>query len=79
MKPVSMFGYLIQNSTKPGDIILDSFGGFGTTIIAAEQLDRAAYVMELDERYCDVIIKRWEEQTGGKAVLHREDGGGLHS
>lgn len=78
MKPVPMFGYLIQNSTKPGDIVLDSFGGSGTTIIAAEQLDRAAYLMEIDERYCDVIIKRWEVQTGEKAVL-QDDGadGGL--
>ena len=79
MKPVPLFGYLIQNSTKPGDIILDSFGGSGTTIIVSEQLERAAYVMELDERYCDVIIKRWEEQTGEKAVLRREDCGGLRS
>ncbi len=77
MKPVPMFGYLIQNSTKPGDVVLDSFGGSGTTVIAAEQLGRAAYVMELDERYCDVIIKRWEEQTGEKAVLHRRDSGGF--
>lgn len=79
MKPVPMFGYLIQNSTKPGDIILDSFGGSGTTIIAAEQLNRAAYMMELDERYCDVIITRWEAQTGEKAVLCRRDGGGVHA
>lgn len=77
MKPVPMFGYLIQNSTKPGDRILDSFGGSGTTMIAAEQLGRAAYVMELDERYCDVIIKRWEAHTGEKAVLHRGDSGGF--
>lgn len=72
MKPVPLFGYLIQNSSKPGDIVLDSFSGSGTTVIAAEQLDRTAYVMELNERYCDVIVKRWEEQTGEKAVL---DGG----
>ena len=79
MKPVPMFGYLIQNSTKPGDIVLDTFGGSGTTIIAAEQLDRAAYLMEIDERYCDVIIKRWEEQTGEKAVLQDDgDNGGPH-
>lgn len=77
MKPVPMFGYLIRNSTKPGDVVLDSFAGSGTTVIAAEQLGRAAYVMELDERYCDVIINRWEEQTGEKAVLCRGDGGGL--
>lgn len=72
MKPVPLFGYLVQNSSKPGDIVLDPFSGSGTTVIAAEQLDRTAYVMELNERYCDVIVKRWEEQTGEKAVL---DGG----
>ncbi len=72
MKPVPLFGYLVQNSSKPGDIVLDPFSGSGTTVIAAEQLDRTAYVMELNERYCDVIVKRWEEQTGEKAML---DGG----
>ena len=72
MKPVPLFGYLVQNSSKPGDIVLDPFSGSGTTVIAAEQLDRTAYVMELNERYCDVIVKRREEQTGEKAVL---DGG----
>lgn len=72
MKPVPLFGYQIQNSSKPGDIILDSFGGSGTSIVAAEQLSRSAYVMELDGRYCDVIVKRWEEQTGEKAVLLKE-------
>lgn len=72
MKLVPLFGYLVQNSSKPGDIVLDPFSGSGTTVIAAEQLDRTAYVMELNERYCDVIVKRWEEQTGEKAVL---DGG----
>lgn len=72
MKPVPMFGYLIQNSSKSGDIVLDPFAGSGTTVIAADQLGRTAYVMELNERYCDVIIKRWEEQAGEKAVL---DGG----
>lgn len=74
MKPVPLFGYQMQNSTKAGDIILDSFGGSGTTIIAAEQLGRAAYIMELDGRYCDVIVKRWEEQTGEKAVILKGDG-----
>ena len=69
MKPVPLFGYQIQNSTKPGDIVLDTFGGSGTAIIAAEQLGRSACVMELSERYCDVIVKRWEEQTGEKAIL----------
>ena len=69
MKPIPLWGYLIQNSTKPGDIILDTFTGSGTSIIAAEQLNRSAYCMEIDERYCDVIIKRWEAQTGEKAIL----------
>lgn len=68
MKPVPLFGYLIQNSTKSGDIILDSFCGSGTTIIAAEQLERKAYCIELDEVYCDVIVRRWEEFTGKAAV-----------
>lgn len=68
MKPVGLFGYLMQNSSKEGDIILDSFGGSGTTIIASEQLNRRARVMELDEHYCDVIVDRWENLTGKEAV-----------
>lgn len=68
MKPVALFAYQIQNSTKPGDIVLDSFGGSGTTIMACEQLGRKGYVVELDPKYCDVIIKRWEQFTGDKAV-----------
>ena len=68
MKPIPLFGYLIQNSTKTGDIILDSFCGSGTTIMAAEQLNRRAFCMELDEVCCDVIVKRWEEFTGETAV-----------
>jgi site-specific DNA-methyltransferase (adenine-specific) len=72
MKPVDLFAYLIQNSSKEGDIVLDSFGGSGTTIIACEGLKRQACVMELDPAYCDVIIRRWQDATGQKAV--REDG-----
>lgn len=68
MKPVRLFGYQMANSSRPGDIILDTFGGSGTTIVAAEQLGRKARLMELDPRYCDVIIARWEKLTGGKAV-----------
>lgn len=67
MKPVPLFGYLIQNSSKDGDIILDTFGGSGTTLIAAEQLNRRCFMMELDPHYCDVIIARWEKLTGNKA------------
>ena len=68
MKPVPLFAYQIQCSTKPGDIVYDSFGGSGTTLIACEQPQRKAMIMELDPRYVDVIIKRWEEYTGKKAV-----------
>ena len=69
MKPVPLFAYQIQNSTKPGDLVFDSFGGSGTTLIACEQLDRTCYMMELDPRYVDVIIRRWETLTGDKAEL----------
>ena len=68
MKPVRLFGYQIANSSRPGEIILDTFGGSGTTIIASEQLGRKARLMELDPHYCDVIIARWEKLTGQKAV-----------
>lgn len=69
MKPVGLMGYLIENSTKAEQVVLDTFGGSGTTLVACEQLDRICYTMELDPRYCDVIIKRWELLTEGKAVL----------
>jgi site-specific DNA-methyltransferase (adenine-specific) len=59
MKPVRLFQRLIKNSSKEDDAILDPFGGSGTTIIAAEKLNRTAYVMELDPHYCDVIRRRW--------------------
>jgi site-specific DNA-methyltransferase (adenine-specific) len=68
MKPVRLFGYQMANSSRPGDIILDSFGGSGTTIVAAEQLGRKARLMEYDPHYCDVIIARWEKLTGKKAI-----------
>lgn len=68
MKPVGLFAYLISNSSKKGDIVLDTFGGSGTTIIACEQLERKCNMMELDPHYCDVIIARWEKMTGGKAI-----------
>lgn len=68
MKPVPLFDYLIKNSSKEGDIVLDSFGGSGTTIMACEQNNRKGYCMELDPRYVDVIIARWETFTGKKAV-----------
>lgn len=69
MKPVELFSYQIQNSTKQGDNILDLFGGSGTTLIASEQINRKCYMMELDPHYVDVILERWENLTGEKAVL----------
>ncbi|NRD91864.1 DNA modification methylase [Enterococcus faecalis] len=68
MKPVALFDYQIKNSSKQGDCILDLFGGSGTTLIACEQNEREAYLMELDPRYVDVIIARWEAFTGEVAV-----------
>ena len=69
MKPVLLFDYQIQNNTKAEDVVLDLFGGSETTIVACEQNGRNAYCMELDPKYCDVIVNRWEKLTGGKAVL----------
>lgn len=69
MKPVALFEYQLLNNTKGGDIVLDSFGGSGTTLIAAEKNGRVARLMELDPKYCDVIVKRWEDFTGKKATL----------
>ena len=68
MKPVALFEYQMLNNTKGGDIVLDSFGGSGTALIAAEKNGRFARVMELDPKYCDVIVKRWQEFSGKQAV-----------
>ena len=69
MKPVALFAYQLCNSTQRGGLVLDLFGGSGTSIIASEQSGRKCYTMELDEHYCDVIIKRWENLTGKEAKL----------
>lgn len=69
MKPIKLFDYQIKNNTKGGDIILDLFGGSGTTLMACEQNGRTCYMMEFDPRYVDVIIGRWESLTGQKAKL----------
>lgn len=71
MKPVRLMAYLMANSTEPGQTVLDPFCGSGTTLVAAEQLGRTCWAMELDPRYCDVILERWERLTGRTAV--RED------
>lgn len=68
MKPVALIGKLMKNSSKPEWNVLDLFGGSGSTLMAAEQLNRTAFLMELDEKFCDVIVRRWENYTGGKAV-----------
>lgn len=69
MKPVRLFDYQMQCSTKPGETVLDLFAGSGTTIIACEQNERRAFCMEFDPKFVDVIIARWESFTGEKAVL----------
>lgn len=69
MKPIPLFDYQIKNNTKGGDVVLDLFGGSGTTIMACEQNGRRGYSMEYDPRYVDVIVDRWEKFTGAKAVL----------
>lgn len=69
MKPIKLLARLIQNSSNKGDIVLDLFGGSGSTLMACEQLDRICYTSELDPRYVDVIIERYESFTGKKAVL----------
>lgn len=72
MKPLRLMAYLIQNSTRKGEIVLDLFGGSGSTLIAAEETKRRCRMMEYDPRYVDVIIQRWEQQTGKKAELLTE-------
>jgi site-specific DNA-methyltransferase (adenine-specific) len=72
MKPVKLFGRLVKNSSKRNDIVLDLFGGSGTTIVACEQLNRRAYLMELDPAYVDVIIDRYQKLTNVEVI--RSDG-----
>ena len=69
MKPVELVERAINNSSKPGDVVLDGFGGSGSTLIAAEKTGRKARLIELDPKFCDVIVKRWEEYSGNKAQL----------
>lgn len=75
MKPVQLFAYLIENSSKPGDIVLDSFCGSGTTLIACEQMNRAARVLELDPKYCDVIVERYINLVGNSDEVSVERNG----
>jgi site-specific DNA-methyltransferase (adenine-specific) len=68
-KPVALARWFFNRWAKDRKNIVDLFGGSGSTLIAAEQTDRTCYMMELDPKYCDVIIQRWETLTGEKAVL----------
>lgn len=72
MKPVELVLQMITNSTRRGDVVLDLFGGSGTTLIACHKMGRTARLMEFDPKYCDVIVRRWQEFTGREARL--EDG-----
>ena len=68
MKPIELVANCMLDGTKEGDVVLDIFGGSGTTLVTAEQLGRKCFMMELDPHYCDVIIARWEKLTGKQAV-----------
>ena len=71
MKPIELVANCMKDGTLLGDKVLDLFGGSGTTLIAAEQLGRKCFMMELDPHYCDVIIARWEKLTGKTAILEQ--------
>ena len=71
MKPVELVANCMKDGTLLGDKVLDLFGGSGTTLIAAEQLGRKCFMMELDPHYCDVIIARWEKLTGKTAIIEQ--------
>jgi DNA modification methylase len=73
VKPINMVADAIKDCSKRGNIILDPFGGSGTTLIAAEKTGRKARLIELDPHYCDVIIQRWEKLTGEKAIKEEAD------
>ncbi len=72
MKPLSVIAWAIERAKEKAMLIVDLFGGSGSTLIACEQLDRTCYMMELDPKYCDVIVQRWETLTGETAVLVHE-------
>ena len=73
MKPVELIERALENSTKAGDIVVDLFGGSGSTLIGCERRNRSARLMEIDPCYADVIVRRWQDYTGKKATL---EGGG---
>ena len=69
MKPVELVERTLYNSSKTKDIVLDTFGGSGSTMIACEKANRRARLIELEPKYVDITIKRWQEFTGGSATL----------
>src|ERR1041385_2869460 len=73
MKPVELIERALRNSSKSGDIVADFFGGSGSTLIACERRDRKARLMEIDPKYADVIIRRWQDYTG-KTAVHAASG-----
>jgi DNA modification methylase len=73
MKPVELIERALMNSSKGGDYVLDLFGGSGSTLIACQRRQRHARLMELDPKYADVIVRRWQEYTGDGAVLAEDD------
>ena len=75
MKPIPLLAYPIMNSTMSNSVVLDPFGGSGSTLIACEQTERICYTVELDEKFCDVIVKRYIEQVGStEGVTVQRDG-----
>jgi len=68
MKPIELVGKALENSSRPGDLVIDTFSGSGSTLMACHQMDRVCYGLELDPKYADVIVNRWETYTGEKAV-----------
>ena len=75
MKPVALVERAIRNSSKSRDTVLDPFGGSGSTLIACEKAGRQARLVELDPRYCDVIVQRWQAWTGEQATLEGDGRG----
>ena len=75
MKPIPLLAYPIMNSSMSNSVVLDPFAGSGSTLIACEQTDRICYTVELDEKFCDVIVKRYIEQVGSSdGVTVQRDG-----
>jgi DNA modification methylase len=73
MKPVELVERALRNSSQTGDVVMDPFGGSGTTLIAAEKTGRSARLIELDPKYVDVIVRRWQDWTG-KQAMRESDG-----